>query len=104
MNENKQAPHLNWCGWPIKEGDFGYGGRNETIVAPKRDRREVITEADVAAIFKDGALTKAEAARRSESSTGAHWASCYRALAPVGRFAKHLHFEADMVRWRKCAT
>ena len=26
MNENKQAPHLNWAGQPIVEGDFGYGG------------------------------------------------------------------------------
>jgi hypothetical protein len=46
----------------MRPGDFGYGGRPAAIVVvPKRDRREVITEADVAAIFKDGALTKASA-------------------------------------------
>jgi hypothetical protein len=31
MNESKQAPHLNWAGLLIREGDFGYGGRAENV-------------------------------------------------------------------------
>ena len=89
----------DWCGQRIEPGK-AYGGRPENIVALKRDRRQVITEADVAAIFKDGALTKAEAAQRLESDTGAHRASCYRALALDGRFATHLRVVGDMLKWQ----
>jgi len=101
VNETSKGVQLNWCGGVIRPGDFGYGGRPENIiVALKRDRREVITEADVVAIFKDGALTKAEAAHRLESNTGAHRASCYRALAPDGRFTKQLRVEGDRLNWK----
>jgi hypothetical protein len=90
----------DWCGQRIEPGK-AYGGRPENIIgAPKKDRRQVITEADVAAIFKDGALTKAEAAQQLESNTGAHRASCYRALAPGGRFAKHLRVEGEKITWK----
>jgi hypothetical protein len=88
---------INWAGAIIKAGE-GYGGRPENIIAaPKKDRREVITEADVAAVFKDGALTKAEAAQQLESNTGASRATSYRAL---DRFAKRLKDENGMLAWR----
>src|SRR5215475_7366991 len=98
MNETVD---LNWVGWPIRPGE-SYGGRSENIPegcppvlagsadAPKKDRREVIGEDDVAAVFKDGPLPKAEAVRRLEANTGASRATCYRALDEKGRFASHL--------------
>jgi hypothetical protein len=98
MNETSKG--VNWCGELIRPGDFGYGGRPEAIEGTKKDRREVITEADVAAIFKDGALTKAEAAQQLESNTKAHRASCYRALALDGRFATHLRVEGERLTWK----
>lgn len=100
MNEESKGVQLNWCGEVMRPGDYGYGGRPEAIEGTKKDRREVITEADVAAIFKDGALKKAEAAHRLESNTGAHRASAYRALAPDGRFAKHLRVEGARLNWQ----
>ena len=36
----------------------------------KKDKRELITEADVAAIFNNGSLTKTEAAKQLEEKTG----------------------------------
>ena len=107
----RQARELNWCGHPMQEGE-SYGGRPEQIGegcpavlgapanAPKRDRREVIHEADVAAILKGGPLTKKEAARQLGASTGASRASCYRAVDETGRFANHLCFENGKVSWR----
>jgi hypothetical protein len=90
----------DWCGQRIEPGK-AYGGRPENIIdAPKKDRRQVITEADVAAIFKDGALPKAEAAQQLEANTGASRATCYRALDPKGRFAKRLKDENGMLSWR----
>jgi hypothetical protein len=89
-----------------------YGGRPENIPegcpatlgaqgeAPKRDRREVIREADVAAIFKGGPLTKAEAVRQLGTSAKASRASRYRALDSRGRFAKHLRYENGKLSWR----
>jgi hypothetical protein len=68
--------------------------------APKKDRREVICEDDVAAVFDKGALTKAEAAEKLGARTGASRATCYRALDERGRFAKHLRYENGKVRWR----
>ena len=88
-----------------------YGGRPENIPegcpatlgaqgeAPKRDRREVIREADVAAIFKGGPLTKAEALRQL-ISRGASLATSYRALDERGRFSDHLRYENGKVSWR----
>jgi hypothetical protein len=108
---NRQPPQLNWAGGVIRRGE-GYGGRVENIPegcpavlgapgdAPKRDRREVICEGDVAAIFNKGALTKAEAARQLRANTSASQASCYRALDEKGRFASHLRFENGKVSWR----
>ena len=90
----------DWCGQRIEPGK-AYGGRPENIIdAPKKDQREVITEADVAAVFKDGALTKAEAALQLKFNTGAHRASCYRALALDGRFATHLRVEGERLNWK----
>src|SRR6266851_393994 len=100
MNETSKGVQLNYCGEVIRPGGFGYGGRAENIVALKRDRREIISEADVRAVLENGALTKAEAAHRLESITGAHRASAYRALAPDGRFAKHLRVEGDRLNWQ----
>jgi hypothetical protein len=68
--------------------------------APEKDRREVICEADVRAIFANGALTKAEARDALEETTGASRASIFRALNPKGRFAKHLNFDQGKVTWR----
>src|SRR5262249_31930703 len=110
MRQSKSV-ELNWCGWPIRPGE-SYGGRSENIPegcppglagsadAPKKDRREVIREDDVAAIFKGGPLTKAEAARQLGANTGASRATCYRALDEKGRFARHLCFENGKVSWR----
>ena len=68
--------------------------------APKRDRREVIREDDVAAIFQNCALTKTEAVRRLQATTGVSRATCYRALDSQGRFAKHLRYENGKLFWR----
>ena len=106
-----KPPELNWCGHPMQEGE-SYGGRPAQIMegcpavmgapcdAPKKDRREVICEEDVAAVFAKGALTKAEAARQLEANTGGSRATCYRALDSKGRFARHLHFEKGKIMWR----
>jgi hypothetical protein len=66
----------------------------------KSDKRELITETDVRAVFDNGALTKTEAAKQLESNTGAHRTTCYRALEPDGRFGKHLHAEGEMISWK----
>jgi hypothetical protein len=111
MNATSKGVELNWAGGVIRPGE-GYGGRPEQIPegcppvlgapgdAPKRDRREVICEDDVAAVFDKGALTKAEAARKLGASTGASQATCYRALDEGGRFARYLRFNNGKVRWR----
>jgi hypothetical protein len=79
---------------PVADFDF------DAFDAPEKDRREIITEADVRAVFENGALTKAEAAKQLESNTGAHRTSCYRALEPRGRFGKHLHVEGERINWK----
>jgi hypothetical protein len=108
---NRQPPELNWAGGVIRPGE-GYGGRPENIPkgcpgvfgapgdAPKKDRREVICQEDVAAVFDKGALTKAQAARQLEANTGGSRATCYRALDSKGRFASHLHVENGRIMWR----
>ena len=107
----RQACELNWAGQPIRPGE-AYGGRPENVPldcppvlgapanVPKRDRREVVCEADVAAIFKSGPLTKAEAAGQLGANTGASRASCYRALNDKGRFGRHLRLENGKISWR----
>ena len=72
----------------------------DTFDAPEKDAREVITEADVAEIFENGALTKGEAVKQLESNTGASQASCYRALKLGGRFARHLRAEMGKLIWK----
>ena len=101
----RQTCELNWCGHPVQEGE-SYGGRPEQIRegcppgdAPKRDRREVIRREDVAAIFKDGPLTKVQAVRQLVSQ-GFSRATSYRALNETGRFAKHLRYENGKLSWR----
>jgi hypothetical protein len=79
---------------PVRDFDW------EAFDAPEKDRRELITETDVAAIFRNGALKKAEAVKQLESNTGAHRASCYRALEPDGRFARHLLVEGERISWK----
>jgi hypothetical protein len=83
-----------------------YGGRAEFLPREdRRDRREKITQNDLIEIFENGALTRALAAKELKRNTGASRASCYRALQPGGRFAKHLGFEAKKVHLRgRCAT
>ena len=108
---NSQPPELNWAGWPIRPGE-DYWGRPENIRqgckavlgapgdSPRKDRREVICEEDVATVFDNGPLTKAEAARKLSANTGASRATCYRALDDRGRFSGHLHFEKGKIMWR----
>jgi len=66
----------------------------DTFDAPA-DGRETIREMDVAAVFKNGALTRADAVKQLEDRTDASRASCYRVLKPDGRFSKHLHEDDD---------
>ena len=68
--------------------------------APEKDKRELISETDVRAVLKNGALTKAEAAKKLEETTNAHRASCYRALKLDGRFANHLHETGEKIEWK----
>jgi hypothetical protein len=72
----------------------------EAFDAPDKDQRKLITEGDVSAVFKNGVLTKAEAAKQLESLTGAHRTSCYRALKLDGRFGKHLRAEGERIGWK----
>lgn len=68
--------------------------------SPPKDEREVIAEADIASIFENGPLTKAEAAKALEKITGASRSTCYNALDPRGRFAKHLSHSAGKLTWK----
>jgi hypothetical protein len=54
----------------------------------------------VRAVLKNGALTRAEAAKLLEENTGAHRASCYRALKLDGRFANHLRVTGEKIEWK----
>jgi hypothetical protein len=103
---------LNWCGQPIQEGE-GYGGREENIpaqwseklvkaAAKQHQHYCVVTENDVAEVFGNGAykLPRSEAAKLLEARTGVHRTSCYRALRPKGRFARHLYANGTMLAWR----
>ena len=107
----QQPPQLNWCGQPIREGE-GYGGREENIpltwkpvatplpaTAPGH-QRQAITEKVMRAVFANGTLTLSEAAKRLGLLTGAHRTSCYRALKPDGRFARHLSVNGTRLGWR----
>ena len=96
---NDKGTELNWCGQPIQEGE-GYGGREENIPIPQ-ERPTVITETDLAALFDNGSLPRAEAARLLQAFTGASRASCYRALDLKGRFANRLKDENGMLAWRR---
>jgi DnaB-like helicase N terminal domain/AAA domain len=72
----------------------------EAFDAPGKDQREVIGEADLRAVFENGALTKGQAVKQLAANTEASQASCYRALNPNGRFGKHLCAEKGMFTWR----
>jgi hypothetical protein len=98
MNEMKKAPQLNWAGQPIR-GGCGYGGRPENIVEPE-EHPTLVTQSDLAAIFENGSLPRAEAAKLLQAFTGASRATCYRALDLKGRFAKRLKDENGMLAWR----
>jgi hypothetical protein len=92
-----EAVKLNWAGQPIRPGE-GYGGRPENI---PEERPIVVTEADLAAIFENGSLPRAEAAKLLQAFTGASRATCYRALDLKGRFSKRLTDESGRLAWRK---
>jgi hypothetical protein len=79
---------------PVSEFDW------DAFDAADKDAREKITENDLAAIFHDGSLNKPEAVRLLEKNTGAHRASCYRALEPHGRFGKRLRFEGERITFK----
>jgi hypothetical protein len=72
----------------------------EAFDTPEKNKRELITEADVRAILEQGALPKPEARDALEETTGASRATVFRALSPKGRFAKHLKFENEKVAWQ----
>lgn len=100
--KNNDGDLGNRSAWERRNGlfapvhDFDW----DAFDAPERDKRELITEADVAAIFSNGSLTKTEAAKQLEEKTGRHRSSCYRALDPHGRFAKHLCVEGERISWK----
>ena len=94
----QEAVQLNWAGQPIRPGQ-GYGGRPENIPIPEK-RPLVVTGTDLAALFDNGSLPRAEAAKLLQAFTGASRASCYRALDLEGRFAKRLKDENGMLAWR----
>jgi predicted DNA-binding transcriptional regulator AlpA len=101
MNESNQFFHVDWAGKPIRRSGF-YGGRTEFLPREDRcDKREKITQNHLSEVLENGPLPRALAAKKLQHITGASRASCYRALEEDGRFAKHLRFEADMVRWRE---
>jgi hypothetical protein len=91
-----KAVELNWAGQPIRPGE-GYGGRPENIP----ESEVMVTETDLAAIFDNGSLPRAEAARLLQAFTGASRATAYRALHLKGRFAKRLKDENEMLAWQK---
>ena len=67
--------------------------------APGKDGRALIDEEDVQALFENGDLPIAEAAKELESRTGCHRSTCYRALKPEGRFGKHLRYKGELLTW-----
>jgi len=93
---NEKGIELDWAGQPIRQGE-GYGGRPENIP----ECAVAVTETNLAAIFENGPLTRAEAAKLLQSNTGASRATCYRVLDLKGRFAKSLRNENDMLTWRR---
>jgi hypothetical protein len=91
----QQGVQLNWAGQPIREGE-GYCGRPENIP----EHAVAVTETNLAAIFANGPLTRAEAAKLLQAFTGASRATCYRSLDLKGRFANRLKDENEMLAWR----
>jgi hypothetical protein len=94
-----QAHQLNWAGEIIREGE-GYCGRPENITIPE-EHPTVVTETDLAAVFENGPLPRAEAAKLLQACTGASRATCYRALDLKGRFAKRLKNENGLLAWQR---
>ena len=88
--------------WERRNGLFGAVADFDfdAFDAPEKDKRELVSETDVQAVLKNGALTKAEAAKRLEENTGAHRASCYRAFKRDGRFANHLRVTGEKIEWK----
>lgn len=64
------------------------------------ERPAMITEPDLAALFENGSLPRAEAAKLLQAFTGASRATCYRALNLKGRFAKRLRDQNGMLAWQ----
>ena len=100
----REPRQLNWAAEAIREGE-GYGGRPENIPeswGKPKQQSWVITDQDVCEVFGNGAFTliRAEAAKQLELVTGAHRTTCYRALKPDGRFARHLHADGTKLSWR----
>jgi hypothetical protein len=93
---NGKGIELNWAGLPISKGE-GYGGRPEHIP----ERPIAVTETNLAAVFGNGPLTRAEAGKLLQAFTGASRATCYRALDLKGRFATRLKDENGMLAWLK---
>jgi len=97
---NDKGVQLDWCGQPIRPGSgFGYGGREEAITREPSAVETVITEIHLAALFENGSLPRAEAAKLLQALTGASRATSYRALDPNGRFAKRLKDKNGMLAW-----
>jgi hypothetical protein len=83
---------------PVTEFDW------DEFDTPDGDKREVISEDDMAAIFADGPLAKAEARKRLQEKTSASRSTCYNALNPDGRFAKHIDCSAGVLMWRPASN
>jgi hypothetical protein len=79
---------------PVAEFDW------DAFDAPEKDRRETISEADIATVFANGPLTKAEARKLLEETTGASRSACYYALDQEGRFRKHLEYSEGKLTWK----
>jgi hypothetical protein len=86
-NDGELGPRSAWerrNGLFASVFDFDWKGFD----APDRDRRQMITETDVAEVFADGPLPKTEAAKRLQENTGASKATAYRALDLNGALQK----------------
>ena len=98
MNETNKGVQLDWAGQPIR-GGRGYGGRVPHILLPE-EHPTLVKESDLAAIFENGSLPRAEATKLLQAFTGASRATSYRALDLKGRFGKRLKLESGMLAWR----
>jgi len=99
-NDGKLGPRSAWerqngVFLPIRDFDW------ETFDNPPQDGRGKIKQHHVMTVL-DGrlGLTRKEAAVDLQKLTKADQSTCYRALAPDGRFGEHLHYEGHRIYWK----